>query len=71
MPLAFGGRYRDNWDLSSARSSRVADYMLQQGFLVPGSVVVEGYADTKPVASNDSVEGRAANRRIEVIIRGS
>ncbi|MBM89110.1 MAG: flagellar motor protein MotB [Gammaproteobacteria bacterium] len=71
VPLAFGGRYRDNWDLSSARSSRVADYMLQQGFLVPGSVVVEGYADTKPVASNDSVEGRAANRRIEVIIRGS
>ena len=36
-----------------------------------GSVVVEGYADTKPVASNDSLEGRALNRRIEVIVRGT
>ena len=71
VPLAFGGRYRDNWDLSSARSSRVADYLLQQGFLLAGSVVVEGYADTKPVASNDSLEGRALNRRIEVIVRGT
>ena len=71
VPLAFGGRYRDNWDLSSARSSRVADYLLQQGFLMAGSVVVEGYADTKPVASNDSSEGRALNRRIEVIVRGT
>ena len=71
VPLAFGGRYRDNWDLSSARSSRVADYLLQQGFLMAGSVVVEGYADTKPVASNDSLEGRALNRRIEVIVRGT
>ena len=71
VPLAFGGRYRDNWDLSSARSSRVADYLLQQGFLMAGSVVVEGYADTKPVASNDSIEGRALNRRIEVIVRGT
>ena len=71
VPLAFGGRYRDNWDLSSARSSRVADYLLQQGFLMAGSVVVEGYADTQPVASNDSLEGRALNRRIEVIVRGT
>ena len=70
VPLAFGGRYRDNWDLSSARSSRVADYLLQQGFLMAGSVVVEGHADTKPVASNDNAEGRALNRRIEVIVRG-
>jgi len=70
VPLAFGGRYRDNWDLSSARSSRVADYLLQQGFLMAGSVVVEGHADTKPVASNDDPEGRALNRRIEVIVRG-
>lgn len=71
IPLAFGGRYRDNWDLSSARSSRVADYLLQQGFLMPGSVVVEGHSDTKPVASNDTLDGRAMNRRIEVIVRGT
>ena len=70
VPLAFGGRYRDNWDLSSARSSRVADYLLRQGFLTAGSVVVEGHADTRPVASNDNQEGRALNRRIEVIVRG-
>jgi len=70
VPLAFGGRYRDNWDLSSARSSRVADYLMQQGYLMAGSVVVEGHADTKPVASNDNAEGRALNRRIEVIVRG-
>jgi len=71
IPLAFGGRYRDNWDLSSARASRVADYLLQQGFLMPGSVIVEGHSDTKPVASNDTLDGRAMNRRIEVIVRGT
>jgi len=38
--------------------------------LMAGSVVVEGHADTKPVASNDNAEGRALNRRIEVIVRG-
>jgi len=38
---------------------------------MPGSVVVEGHSDTKPVASNDTLDGRAMNRRIEVIVRGT
>ncbi|MDA7692555.1 OmpA family protein [Gammaproteobacteria bacterium] len=70
VPLAFGNRYRDNWDLSSARSASVADYLLGEEYVPPGNMVVMGLADTQPIASNDSALGRASNRRIEIVVKG-
>jgi len=70
VPLAFGSRYRDNWDLSSARSASVADYLLGEEYVPPGNMVVMGLADTQPIASNDSALGRASNRRIEIVVKG-
>jgi chemotaxis protein MotB len=69
VPLGFGSRYRDNWDLSSARSASVADYLIESGAVEPGSMVVMGFADTRPLESNDTAIGRAANRRIEIVVK--
>ena len=70
VPVGFSSRYRSNWDLSSARSAAVADYIIASTRLEPGNVSVAGFADSKPIASNDTTEGRAQNRRIEVIVDG-
>ncbi len=61
-------RFRSNWDLSAARS--IAMLMLfEDQFGIPADrFAVTGYADTKPVAANDSPEGRAQNRRVDMVI---
>lgn len=66
--LAFSERFKSNWDLSAARAAAVADYLLNGDYVQPGKVNVIGYADTKPVADNTSILGRAQNRRIEIIV---
>ena len=70
VPIAFSERFRSNWDLSAARSAAVADYLLNNTDVVDGRVTVTGFADTKPLASNETAAGRSRNRRIEVIIDG-
>ena len=71
VPVVFNERFRSNWDLSGARAGAVADYMSTQGGLGAGRLSVSGFADTKPLDSNDSATGRARNRRIEIIIDGA
>ena len=71
VPIAFSRRFQSNWDLSAARSSSVADYLLENGYTDAGRVTVTGFADTIPVASNDTSEGRSKNRRIEIMIDSS
>ena len=68
VAMSFGNRYRNNWDLSSARAASVADYLQETGSIAPGSMVIKGFADTVAIASNDSAAGRAQNRRIEVVV---
>ena len=70
LPVGFSLRFRSNWDLSAARSGSVADYMLTKYEFANG-LMVSGLADTKPLMSNDTSEGRSRNRRIEVVIDGS
>jgi chemotaxis protein MotB len=62
-----GGQFASNWDLASARANAVTRYLLEQGF-EPARLHSVSYADTRPVASNDSDTGRAANRRVELQI---
>lgn len=69
LPVGFSLRFRSNWDLSAARSGAVADYMLTKYSFANG-LMVSGLADTKPLMSNDTSEGRNRNRRIEVVIDG-
>lgn len=68
VPVAFSDRFKSNWDLSAGRAAAIADFLLVGTGLEPGSVQVAGFADTRPIASNDSALGRSRNRRIEVIV---
>lgn len=70
IPVAFSERFRSNWDLSSARSASVANFLLDNSQLQPGRVTITGLADSEPIANNSTAAGRAQNRRIEVIVDG-
>lgn len=70
VPVVFNDRFRSNWDLSGARAGAVADYLTGSAGVPPGRMSVSGYADTRPLESNDEAVGRARNRRIEIIIDG-
>ncbi len=61
-------RFRSNWELSAARGIAMLT-LFEDRFGIPaGRFAVTGYAETKPVNSNDSAEGRARNRRVDVVI---
>ncbi len=60
-------RFPNNWALSTARAVTVARHLIAQS--VPANrISAAGYADTQPVASNDEPDGRAQNRRIEIVL---
>jgi outer membrane protein OmpA-like peptidoglycan-associated protein len=58
-----------NQRLSEQRGAAVRDYLTQQGMPV-SSVTAKGFGKTRPVASNDTAEGRQQNRRVELVISG-
>ncbi len=62
------GRFRDNWDLSSARAVSVIRELIQRHGIAPTRLEAKGYADTRPQAPNDSEWNRSLNRRIEIEI---
>jgi chemotaxis protein MotB len=59
-----------NLILSQKRAENVAQYMISQG-VNPNLVSTAGYGDSNPVASNDTADGRAQNRRVEIVLAGS
>ncbi len=62
--------FPSNWELSAARAASVVHVLTQSG--VPGGqVTVVGFAEFRPVASNGTAEGRNANRRVLVVVRGT
>ncbi len=60
-------RYPSNWDLSIARAMQAARYLTRQG-VDPARVRVVGHGPYRPIASNDTREGRSQNRRIEILL---
>lgn len=60
--------FATNWELSAARASRVLRFLTEQGGLDAGKLFLAGYADTQPVADNATPEGRALNRRADIVI---
>jgi chemotaxis protein MotB len=60
-------RFPSNWELSSARAMSVIAVLLESG-VSPGNLSGAGYGEYQPVASNDDVEGRRLNRRIEIVM---
>ena len=61
-------RYRSNWELSAARSVTVVHHLDRIVGICHGRFLIEGHADTQPLAANDSADNRARNRRVEIII---
>jgi chemotaxis protein MotB len=61
-------RFASNWELSAARSIAMLDLLTGRNKLPRNRLSVAGYADTVPVESNDDPQGRAHNRRVDVII---
>ncbi|CAN7446150.1 peptidoglycan -binding protein [Neorhizobium sp. LjRoot104] len=64
-PLSGSGRYRDNWELSSARATSVVKYLISKG--VPANrLVAAGFGEFQPIAQGDTPDARSQNRRIEL-----
>ncbi|WP_018294458.1 flagellar motor protein MotB [Mariprofundus ferrooxydans] len=62
-----GGKHQSNWELSTMRATAVVKALIDFG-IEPGRLHAAGYADTRPLASNATADGRAKNRRVEFII---
>lgn len=61
-------RFRSNWELSAARSIAMLELFAGQYGIPRDRFAVAGYAETRPVDSNDSAEGRSHNRRVDIVI---
>lgn len=61
-------RYPTNWELSAARATNVARYLQEKIGIDPTLLSATGYGEYQPVASNEDEEGRARNRRIEIVL---
>lgn len=61
-------RFPSNWELSTARAIAVLRHLIQSG-VVKGRLRAIGYADTQPLETNDTIDGRAANRRVELLLK--
>ena len=68
IPVAFSDTFNSNWDLSAARAASVAAYLTNSSEILEERIEVLGFADTLPLASNESADGRSRNRRIEIRI---
>ncbi len=65
-PIKYSG-WKTNWELSTARATSVLHYLVEKG-VSPSKLAAIGYGEFRPVASNDTPEGRSKNRRVEVVI---
>ena len=70
LPIS-GGRYGDNWVLSTARATSVLSYMLTSHGVPASRLSAAGYADQRPIKPNNSAANRAANRRVEIVVLAS
>lgn len=61
-------RFKSNWELSTARATEVASLLVEKHHFNPKQVSVAGYSEYRPVAPNDTEEGRKMNRRVDLVI---
>lgn len=61
-------QFKDNWDLSTARATSIVRILTKDNAFDPNRITASGKSEFHPVKPNDTVEGRAGNRRTEVIL---
>jgi chemotaxis protein MotB len=61
-------QFNSNWELSTARATRVVAFFVTQGGIAPQRLSAAGYSEYHPRATNESAEGRARNRRVDLVI---
>jgi chemotaxis protein MotB len=64
----FQSKFASNWELSTARATNVVHYLTEQKNLDPERLMAVGEGEHDPIATNDTVAGRAENRRVEFLI---
>lgn len=67
VPIS-NARFRSNWDLAAARGIAMRDLFEHRFGVSPERMAISGYADTAPVAPNSTPEGRARNRRVDIVV---
>jgi chemotaxis protein MotB len=67
VPVSGKGNYKDNWDLSTERAVTVVRYLQSKG-VDPKMLGAAGFSEYRPLAGNDSADGRSQNRRIEIAL---
>lgn len=67
-PIKYSG-WKSNWELSTARATSVLHYFIDNGGIVPERLSATGYGEYRPIASNETPEGKQKNRRVEIIIK--
>jgi len=66
-PIA-SAAYPSNWELSSARACSIVRYLIERFKFFPSLFTAVGYADTRPVDTNDTAQGASKNRRVEILV---
>lgn len=66
-PVPSDSKFPSNWELSAARAANVLHYLADYG-VKENNFAIAGYADTRPKFTNDTPEGQAYNRRVDIII---
>jgi len=61
-------RFPSNWELSTARASRIVRWFIEKEHFPPERLSAGGYGEHRPAATNSTEEGRRANRRVEIIV---
>ena len=71
VPFTPTGQLESNWDLSTKRATAVVAILLRNKNILPENLTAAGRSEFVPIAPNSSTQGRAANRRIEVVLSPS
>ena len=71
IPFTSKGAMESNWDLSTKRATAVVKILLENNNILPQNLTAAGKSEFVPIGSNTTIEGRAANRRIEIILSPS
>ncbi|HSS96187.1 MAG TPA: flagellar motor protein MotB, partial [Terriglobales bacterium] len=62
--------FKSNWELSTARATQVVSLLIEKYSFDPMLISAAGYSEYRPVGSNDTTQGRAANRRVDLVVVG-